>query len=335
MPRQKTVTEQSIQLRRSAQNPILMPTKHSWESQAVFNCAVTVFNGRIALIYRAMGSDAISRFGLAFSDDGYTIAERSKQPIFEPDPNSPYETLGVEDPRITEINGIYYMLYTAASHYPAIADVATPSASEIGAWRVRVSLAETRDFTTFTRYGVLISHIDSKNAALFPKKFQGNFLVAHRVIPDIRLAVMPDLDHFLERGPILSPRQEMWDAKRVGVAAPPLETPFGWLLIYHGVAENNVYSLGLVLLDRHQPAVVLGRTIEPILTPEKPYEVHGAVKNVVFSCGAIKWHDQLLVYYGGADHVIGVASVAYANILAWAEQISQQSGRMKTKSSES
>ncbi len=329
MSRQKSITEQSIRLRRSVQNPILTPTKHPFESRAVFNCAVTVFHGRIALIYRAMGNDTISRFGLAFSDDGYTIAERSNQPIFESDPDSPYETLGVEDPRITQIHGIYYLLYTAASHYPAITDVATPSTNESGAWRVRVSLAETRDLTTFTRYGVIISHIDSKNAALFPKKFNGNFLVAHRVIPDIRLAVMPDLDHFLERGPILSPRPKMWDGKRVGVAAPPMETPFGWLLIYHGVDENNVYSLGLALLDLHHPALVLGRTTEPILTPEKPYEVHGVVNNVVFSCGAVKWRDQLLVYYGGADHVIGVASVPYANILAWAEQTCRQTtGRL-------
>lgn len=327
MTRQKSDPEQLIRLRRSPQNPILTPTNHSWESQAVFNCAVTLFHGRIALIYRAQGTDTISRFGLAFSDDGVTIAERSPQPIFEPDPDSPYETLGVEDPRITQIHGIYYMLYTAASHYPAITDTTTPSVSEVGAWRVRVSLAETRDFTTFTRYGVLISHIDSKNAALFPKKFQGNFLVAHRVIPDIRLAVMPDLDHFLERGPILSPRPQTWDGKRVGVAAPPIETPFGWLLIYHGVAETNVYSLGLALLDLHHPAVVLGRTTGPILTPENPYEVDGVVKNVVFSCGAVKWHDQLFVYYGGADQVIGVASVPYSDILAWAERIYHQSGR--------
>lgn len=311
-----------IRLHRSARNPLLTPTNRSWESKAVFNCGVTLINGRIALVYRAMGSDTISRFGLAFTDDGYTIAERCETPIFEPDPQSVYETLGVEDPRITFIDGVYYMLYTAASHYPEISDrTLPPSVSNSRAWRVRVSLAETRDLQTFTRHGVIISHIDSKNAAIFPKKFEGGFLVIHRVLPDIRLALMPDLNHFLERGPILSPRAEAWDTERVGVAAPPLETPFGWLLLYHGVDQNKVYSLGLALLDLHRPAVVLGRTAQPILTPEQPYELHGLINNVVFSCGAIHWRDELLVYYGGADHVIGVASVPYADILAWAKQI--------------
>lgn len=316
-----------IRLQRSGRNPILVPTNSPWESQATFNCAATVMNGRIVLVYRAVGDDGISRLGLAFSDDGYTVSERHDQPLFTPEPDSPYEVLGVEDPRVTMIDGVYYMTYTGASHYPPVSRVTgfAHQGEGVAAWRTRVSLAHTRDFKTFTRHGVILSHIDSKDAALFSKQFDGNFLVIHRAMPDMRLAIMPDPDHFSERGPILSPSANGWDSRRVGVGAPPIETPFGWLLIYHGVDEHNVYHLGLALLDLNNPAVVLGRTHEPILSPKEQQERHGRVNNVVFSCGAVLWHNELLVYYGSGDHVTDVASVPYADLMAWAEQTRRRS----------
>lgn len=317
----------NIHLERFDHNPILAPTANAWESQAVFNCAATILDGRIALIYRAVGDDNISRLGLAFSDDGYTITDRLDQPLFEPEPDSPYEVLGVEDPRITLIDDVYYMTYTGASHYPPLSDGTkrTDRDQGVAAWRVRVSLAHTHDFKTFTRHGVILSHIDSKDAAFFPRKFDGNFLVIHRVLPDMRLAIMPDLNHFTERGPVLSPSTSGWDSQRVGVGAPPIETPFGWLLIYHGVDQQNVYSLGLALLDLHNPTVVLGRTAEPILSPETQYEQHGRIDKVVFSCGAVQWRDELLVYYGSGDQVIGVASAPLADLVAWAQETHRQS----------
>lgn len=310
-----------ITLTRYSNNPILVPTQNTWENIAVYNCGATIFNNRILLLYRAQGDDMISRFGLAFSDDGFHITERLPQPIFEPDSDSEYETRGVEDPRITRIDDNYYITYTAASFYQSVfregpeirADGKTP-------WRVRVSLAHTHDFKTFTRHGVIISHIDSKDAVLFPEKADDQFMLIHRVSPDIRLAIGTNLDHLQERGPVLEARGvgTGWDKNKVGAGAPPIKTPYGWVLLYHGV-HNDIYSLGLALLDLHEPTRVLARTEQPLLSPEKPYEKKGLVDNVVFSCGSVIKDDTLFVYYGAADSSIGVATIEYQKVLDWAK----------------
>lgn len=308
-----------IQLKRYRNNPILMPTQHAWENKAVFNCGVTVFEDRILLLYRAQGDDMISRFGLAYTDDGFHIAERLPEPIFEPDPDNEYEVSGVEDPRIVKIADSYYITYTAASLYRSMSDE-HPEERADGEipWRVRVSLAHTHDFKTFSRHGVVISHIDSKDAVFFPQKISKRFALLHRVHPDIRLATGESISQLQERGPVFGPSHLGWDSDRIGVGAMPIETPHGWILIYHGV-QNHVYSLGLALLDPHEPTRVLARSKQPILTPSEPYEKKGLVDNVVFTCGAVQKDDQLFVYYGAADSTIGVATIEYQKILDWAE----------------
>lgn len=308
-----------IKLKRYAHNPILQPTNNTWENRAVFNCGATIFNNRVLLLYRAQGDDKVSRFGLAFSDDGYQIAERLPHPVFEPDIDTEYEKLGVEDPRISQIGNSYYITYVAASLYPSLfgRGVEERQSGEIP-WRVRVSVAHTNDFQTFSRHGVIVSHIDSKDAVLFPERIHQKLLLVHRVIPEMRLAIADEIGHFKERGPILGPRLSGWDGQRVGAGAPPIKTPYGWVLIYHGVNDDGYYSLGLALLDLDDPLHVIARTKSPILEPEEPYEKKGQVSNVVFSCGAVKRGEELLVYYGGADSCIGVASMPYDQLLEWA-----------------
>lgn len=309
-----------VKLKRFSGNPILTPTGNTWENQAVFNCAATFLDGRIALLYRAVGDDKVSRFGLAFSDDGYHIAERYSEPVFEPDLDSEYEKLGVEDPRISKIGDSYYITFTAASLYPKLfgRGVEQRQSGEIP-WRVRVSVAHTNDFRTFTRHGVIITHIDSKDAVLFPELIHNRFVLIHRVVPEIRMAVSEGVENFKERGPVFGPRPRGWDSDRIGAGPPPIKTPYGWVLIYHGVDDDGKYSLGLALLDLHEPLNILARSRSPILTPEEDYEKHGQVSNVVFCCGAVKKDDEVLVYYGGADSVVGVASIPYDHILAWAK----------------
>lgn len=314
-------------LRRGPSNPILAPTSRKWENQAVFNCGAVEFEGRILLLYRAQGTDKISRFGLAYSDDGYQISERLPEPVFEPDSDTEYEDQGVEDPRITKIGQTYYIVYTAASRYPEVGKGKDRRQANPFPWRVRVSVAHTHDFRSFTRHGVIISHIDSKDAALFPSKLQGQFMMIHRVVPDIRLAIADELTHFKERGPILKPSRLGWDSNRIGVGAPPIETPDGWVLIYHGVSPEKVYSLGLALLDLDDPTITLARTASPILKPQEPYERVGSIANVVFSCGAVRRDQQLLVYYGAADRVVGLATIPYQKLLDWAKAGRRQSGR--------
>lgn len=310
----------TIKLKRHESNPILTPTHNQWENVAVYNCGATLYKGRVTLLYRAQGTDMISRFGLAFSEDGFSITERLAEPVFDADEDTEYETLGVEDPRISLIDDTYYITYTSASLYPSLIGkgIEHRKAGEIP-WRVRVSIAHTKDFRTFTKHGVAISHVDSKDGVLFPGKFKNKFLLLHRVIPDVRLAVGDSPTTFAERGPILWPDGRGWDSNRIGSGAPPIKTAYGWVLIYHGVDKNNRYSLGLALIDPHDPLQVIGRSDEPILVPEKKYEKVGQVNNVVFTCGAVRLKDQLLVYYGAADSTIGVASVEFSKVEQWAK----------------
>ena len=309
-----------LKLKRSKKGPILLPTNNTWENRYVFNPAVFELNEQIHLLYRAQGDDMVSRLGLARLGKADAVVERSSDPVFAPDPSSEYEVLGVEDPRVTKIGDKYYILYTAASHYPEIVEF-DKAHKRPEHWRVRVSLAYTRDFHSFTRYGVVIGHIDSKDAALFPELINDNYLMVHRVIPHARLAIASDARNYKERGPLFWPRPGMWDSKRIGMGAPPIKTPYGWLLFYHGVGDNNVYRLGLALLDLHNPAIVLGRSSEPVLEPEETYEKEGFIPNVVFACGAIETNQEYLVYYGGADSVVGLATISKEVILKWAKEV--------------
>lgn len=305
---------------RSKKNPILRATERKWESKWVYNTAAFVYRGDIHLLYRAQGEDMVSRLGMARLNSADSIVDRSPEPVFTPDPESEYEVLGVEDPRVTKIGETYYIIYTAASKYPdIIEDTIHPPFDRD--WRVRVSLAKTRDFVSFTRYGVIISHIDSKDAALFPEKVAGQFLMIHRVIPHTRMAVSVDgWRNYKERGPLFGPRRRMWDNFRIGTGAQPLASPHGWLLFYHGVDEQKTYRLGLALLDIHNPSIVLARSSEPLLEPQAAYEKEGLVPDVVFTCGAVETESEYLVYYGGADAVVGVATIAKDTVLAWAKE---------------
>jgi predicted GH43/DUF377 family glycosyl hydrolase len=115
---------------------------------------------------------------------------------------------------------------------------------------------------------------------------------------------------------LAQPRLDKWDNVKVGISAPPLETEFGWLLIYHGVSDpGSVYKVGAMLLDYNDPYKILARTDEPIIEPMMDYEKVGVVPNVVFPCGAVIKDDTLFVYYGGADKVIGVATIPVKSLL--------------------
>ncbi|MBI2587346.1 glycosidase [Candidatus Amesbacteria bacterium] len=298
-------------------NPILAPTPELWENKGVFNPAVFELHGSIHLLYRAQGQDSVSRFGIARMATPVNLSERKTRPVFEPDPDSEYESLGVEDPRVSYLHNEHFVIYVSASKYPPLMQV--PTHPREADWRVRVSLAKTPDFTNWTRYGVIISHIDSKDAALFPQKIDDNFCLLHRVVPQIRIAVAADGRRYKERGPVFGPREGMWDEVKVGVGAPPIKCPFGWILFYHGVDKNKVYRLGITLLDLHDPSLVIARTAEPVLEPQTSWEKNGRVANVVFTCGAIEDSDKYWVYYGGADTMIGVASISKQIVWDWAK----------------
>ncbi len=316
-------------LERHPANPILTPTSNWWENRWVYNPAAAVYRGRVHLLYRAQGMDWISRLGLAvLAEDGATVEERSPRPVFEPAIDNPWERLGVEDPRVSRIGDVYYVCYTAASLYPArrprVSKRPTPFKDGVP-WRTRIAIATTRDFRNFRRRAIAFRNWDNKNGALFPRKFGDRYLLLHRIFPDIHLGVSRDLHHWHNYGPILRVRPGRWDSNRIGIAAPPLLTPYGWLLIYHGVDEERTYRLGVALLDLHDPRRVLGRSDEPILEPEEPYEKSGLVPNVVFSCGAVEYRSRILVYYGAADSVVCLASVSREQMWSWAREVALRS----------
>ncbi len=249
------------------------------------------------MIYRAQGDDRISRLGYAVSHDGIEWM-RLDQPVFEP--QADYEVWGVEDPRITWLEDRWYMVYVGFS--------------PLG---TRVCLASTTNFIKWERHGVILPDVNNKDAALFPEKVNGRYCLLHRIPDDIWIAYSDDLLHWTDSVPIMHPRRHLWDGRRIGAAGPPIKTDEGWLLIYHGYDESRVYCLGAALLDLEDPRVVISRPEEPILVPEMPWERHGDVPNVVFSDAAVVVGDELYVYYGGADRVMGLATIPLAELMAF------------------
>ena len=303
-------------LERFPNNPILLPRQENfWEKKAVFNPGAIYLNNKVHLIYRAISEDNVSTFGYAQSSDGYHIDWRSDQPIYFPRESfekrdNPNVSCGCEDPRLTKIGNKIYMGYTAF-------DGRLP--------RIALTSIGVKDFLNQQWQNwarpVLISPADlnDKDMVIFPEKFQGQYLIVHRVGYDIDYSFSKDLNFgegkWLEENRWIYCRPGWWDSKKIGVAAPPLKTKNGWILFYHGISENNVYRVGAILLDLKNPIKILGRTTKPLLEPKMPYEKEGVVNNVVFPCGAVEIEGKVFIYYGGADRVVCGATINLANLL--------------------
>ncbi len=288
---------------------VLEPTDLWWEAKGVFNPGIAEYGDKIYMLYRALGKDNISRFGLAVSQDGEKF-ERFKLPVLEGDELNPYERLGIEDPRIVKIGRDFYVTYTAASVYPAShPGPFAPSLNTSGTpWRVRTSALRTRDFRSFERLGVIITDLDTKNSALFNRRIQGKYWLLHRVLPSIYVSVSNKINKFVGGFQLLA-SQEEWENAKIGAACPPIETARGWLLFYHAVSKEKIYSIGAVLLDKENPAFVIARTKRPIFKPELSWEKKGYVNNVVFVTGSIERRGSVWLYYGGGDRVVGLGKI--------------------------
>jgi predicted GH43/DUF377 family glycosyl hydrolase len=290
-----------MQLTRYAGNPILTPiADHPWESRTVFNCGVAQRDGKVILLYRGQGTENdISRLGYAESTDGLTFT-REPEPVFYP--VDPTESKGVEDPRLTLIDGRHHMFYTAWS----------PES-------IQVAHASTEDFHTWQRHGIVFPGPDNKDAALFPRKINGRYCAFHRIPRAIWIAWSDDLETWGDYQKIMEPRPNGIEPLKLGAGGPPIETPDGWLVIYHGVDHNLVYRLGVALLDLDDPSRIINWPSEPILTPEEPWELKGDIPNVVFTCGTAEIGDDYFIYYGGADKVIAVATANKRELLEYAK----------------
>ena len=314
-----------ITLEKVVQNPILEPrSEYSWEAFASFNPAAIALEGKIHLLYRAQGYNGQSVLGYAGSSDGIRIEERSSQPVFIPSqPKSVDDPLyrlgsgggtgGCEDPRIVEINGILYLIYVAfdGSQPPG---VALTSISKENFLRKRWRWSIPR---LISRPGQI-----QKNWVLFPEKINGKFAVLHGLTPHIKIEYLDTLDNlgksrFIEslsshggRGYIDTERLAAWDNIVRGAGAPPLATPYGWLVFYHGMdmRDPGKYKVGVMLLDKKDPEKILRRALEPVLEPNTTYENSGHKQGVVYVCGAVIKDNTLFVYYGASDRSCAVAT---------------------------
>ncbi len=289
-------------------NPIIAPRPGlPFEAKGAFNPAAIELQGTIHLLYRAFSDNNISTIGYAATNDGFSIDERLREPIYWP--RADFESRGCEDPRIVEIDGRLYMTYTGF-------DGSVP--------RVAISSISVSDFLAkkwnwSEPFALTPPNIPDKDAVIFPEKINGKYMLIHRVHDSVCADFVDTLDFSKERITecieMLGPRRGMWDEEKVGIAAPPLKTPKGWLMLYHGVSERTIYRVGAVLLNKENPTEIIARTTAPILEPMEDYERNGFVPNVVFPCGMVLRGQELLIYYGAADSTVGVVSIKMPSIL--------------------
>jgi predicted GH43/DUF377 family glycosyl hydrolase len=303
--------------KRSDKNPIILPDKtHPWEEIATFNPAALRIKNITHILYRALSADNTSSVGYASTKDGITIDERQEQPIYVPRESFELKKIaggnsGCEDPRLTKIGKNIYMCYTAFDG--------------IGPPRVAVTSITEKNFLLKNwqwENPILITPpgFDDKDTCIFPEKINGKYFVLHRVGSEMCGDYLKSLNFKSEIVKkcirIIGPRFNTWDSAKVGISAPPIKTKHGWLLLYHGISKHHhTYRVGALLLDLKDPTTVISRTSDPIFSPEEKYEKEGIVNNVVFPCGLVEKDGLLYMYYGGADTVVGVATMKLSIIL--------------------
>jgi beta-1,2-mannobiose phosphorylase / 1,2-beta-oligomannan phosphorylase len=313
-----------LKFKRSLENPILRPDKHhTWESLGTFNGCPVKKDNSYYLLYRALSKKKkhagveleLSTIGLAKSSDGIRFTDR-KQILT---PEEEWEQFGCEDPRVTCINGTYYIFYTALSTFPFTAA------------GIHIGLAITRDFKTFTKHS--ITPFNAKAMTLFPEKIQGKYtalLTANTDNPPARIAIAQadriedfwsyqywdewymDIDtHTL---PLLRSYLD-----HIEVGAPPLKTKEGWLFFYSYIRNYQtslkVFAVEALLLDSDDPMKIKGSIQYPLLEPTEPYEKKGIVPQVTFPSGALLDKDTISLYYGAADTVCAVATCSVTELL--------------------
>lgn len=305
------IYQESILFKRYNNNPVLTPRMWPYRVNAVFNAGAVIFDERVLLLVRVEDMNGFSHLCRATSKDGFTNWEIDKAATLAPKPDEfPEDKYGIEDPRIIKLEeeNRYAIVYTSFSESGPL-----------------VSLATTEDFNTYRRYGVVMPP-DDKDASLFPRKFNGRYILLHRPSPrnyllgaNIWISHSPDLKHWGDSAILLPARRgSWWDAYKVGLGPPPIETPEGWLIIYHGAkttAAGSLYRLGLALLDLDDPCKVIRRCDEWVFGPNEYYERVGDVPDVTFPCGVIVRGDELIMYYGAADTTIAIATASLKEVL--------------------
>ena len=245
---------------------------------------------------------SISHLRVAKSTDGINFTIEPKPAVF---PEMPYETFGLEDPRITKIEDSFFITYKVVSQNG-----------------ICTGLLETKDFKQFQRKGMIFCP-ENIDVVLFPEKINGRYYALTRPVPmyigprGVWIASSPDLVNWGCHAPLLLPREGQFDAGKTGGSCVPIKTDKGWLEIYHGSDEEDRYSLGAALLDLDDPTKVIARSTTPLMHPEADYEIKGFYGNVVFACGATTKPDgTVTIYYGASDESTAAANTTIDKILS-------------------
>ena len=327
---------------------LLSKTPRYFENEGVLNPAAIREGELVHLFYRAVATGNCSSIGYCKLDGPLKVIERLDKPLLSPEFD--YESQGMEDARIVKIEDTYYLTYTAYDGVNALGALATstdlkhfekkgiivpqinyedfsklsgfddPSHEKYARYNNK-SGAEEKDGKTMLLW--------DKDVTFFPRKINGKFYFLHRIRPEIQIiAAMNDLNDLtpeywrnyfkdLKNHIVLKPKYEH-EVSYIGGGCPPIETKFGWLMIYHGVHDalsGYVYSACAALLDLENPVKEIARLPYPLFRPEREWELSGEVNNVCFPTGAALFDDTLYIYYGAADERIACASVSLSGLL--------------------
>ncbi|MBL0106716.1 MAG: pesticidal protein Cry7Aa [Ignavibacteria bacterium] len=318
-----------------------------FENEGVLNPAVIKEGDHVHLFYRAVSKGNYSSIGYCRLKGPLSLEERSDIPVIFPQFEN--ESHGVEDPRIVKIEDMYYLTYTAFDGLNALGALAVSKDlihfEKQGLIVPQISYEEFSHLAgskssvneKYLRYNnhshtpenpVKIKYLWDKNVIFFPRRINGKLFFLHRIRPDIQIVAVNDLhelthefwqNYFLNLSDciVLSPKHKH-EVSYIGGGCPPIETEYGWLLIYHGVhdtVKGYVYSACAALLDLENPGKEIARLPYALFKPELEWELKGEVNNVCFPTGTALFDDTLYIYYGAADEQIACASVSLSALL--------------------
>jgi len=299
-------------------NPILTVEDWPYKAASVFNPGAIKFNDEILLLVRVEDKQGYSHLTIAKSKDGKTNWQINSEPTLAAEPNFGEAVFGLEDPRIVWLEERQEYIITCVSFFKGV--TGEPPG---------ISLIATKDFSNFERLGRQLIP-PNKDASLFPKTIKGYYALINRPIvegrADIWVSFSKDLNFWGKDRALILARHRTWDSNRVGLGPPPIETPEGWLIIYHGArntASGTIYRVGLALLDL-ETLEVIRRSRDWVFGPKERYERVGDVDDIVFPCGAVvdEKTNELLVYYGAADSVVALAIANLDDVLAYLKKCS-------------
>ena len=332
-----------IMLKLQFYGKLLEKTDLVFENEGVLNPTCIQKDGLTHMFYRAVSKGNHSSLGYCQIHKDKVLS-RSPRPILAPEFD--YEKQGVEDPRIVKVDNLYYLFYTAYDGKNARTALATSldliHFQKQGLITPSIAYEKARQLflhpglpESYSRYALHYERtiapdvlLWEKDLVLFPKKFKGKFLLFHRVMPGVQYMYLDSLEQLkseefwtgqlrqLHEHIVMNPK--FWyENHKIGASCPPIETPQGWIQIYHGVEETpggRVYRASAALLDLNDPTKVLGRLKEPLFSPQRAWEKQGLVSNVVFPTGAAVYGDDLYIYYGAADTCVAAASMSLSGL---------------------